>query len=321
MKNKIIIGIIFILFLVNTGFTKTTKSYSDIIAGIPATPFAAALAGAHTAFANDINSLYLNPSAIAGIEHSGIIFANSKLYEGIYLNYFGFVYNKIKILNENISIGLDFTLLNTDEIERTYIINNNGLANPAAGGYYKNTDKMLGLYYAGIIENFKFGLGVKYLNSKLADKTADAVRGVVALQKSFLDEKLWWGVVVKNFGGKLTYVSKAEEASTRFISGFGYKHNFKISELKIEVDAEYIKSDKINYYGSIDFMPLPVFNLRVGYDSKNDANKNNFNLGCGINFLSNKNKILVFDYAFIPNSDLGNSHRFALTFNWGYKKE
>jgi hypothetical protein len=91
----------FFIFIILTGIlipnysfalqvTKTGTTAAKFLS-IGIGPRALAMGGAYTSLANDASAIYWNPAGIANTDQFQAMFANTALFAGITLNYFGLV--------------------------------------------------------------------------------------------------------------------------------------------------------------------------------------------------------------------------------------
>ncbi|HPG29338.1 MAG TPA: PorV/PorQ family protein [bacterium] len=313
--NFILLSLLFVLSAGSKVLSKPALTYDGILLSLPVTAYNAALGSANSAFVNDINSFNSNPAGFASLKYKSIIFSHFSHFQDINIEYAGIV---VPISKTNANIGLDFTFFNSGSIERN-MIDANG--NPVNKGTYKNYDKILGLYYAmDLPEEFNAGIGIKFLESKLERVSAQTFRGSIGIQKFFQtseNAKVSLAADIRNFGGELKFDSEKNKPKEIYRIGTGFIFDFGSNKIKTGFDLEYAARKDLNYFAGIDVLFAKILSLRGGYDSRNDAD-NKISLGLGLNINSNSiEKGLKLDYSYTPYGDLGNSHRFSLSFEFG----
>ena len=317
--RKLIFILIFIFIADTKVFSKPALTYDGVLLSLPATAYNAALGSANSAFVDDINSFNSNPAGFASLNYKSIIFSHFSHFQDINVEYAGIA---VPITKTNANIGLDFMFFNSGEIEKNTIDAN---GNPINNGTYRNYDKILGLYYAmDLPEDFNVGIGIKLLESKLESVSAQTFRGSVGFQKFFQtseNAKIALAADIKNFGGELKFDSEKNKPKEIYRIGTGFIFDFGSNKIKTGLDLEYAARKDLNYFAGIDVLFAKILSLRGGYDSRNDAG-NKFSLGLGLNINSNTiEKGLNLDYSYTPYGDLGNSHRFSLSFEFGNNKK
>ncbi|MBP7653470.1 PorV/PorQ family protein [Candidatus Dependentiae bacterium] len=322
MRKTYLVILIAILFLLQGMVTETlskpTSTYDGIILSLPVTAYNAALSSANSSFSDDINSLTSNPAGLASLNYKSMLFSHFSHFQNINTEYAAAV---IPIKKTNANIGFDLTFFNSGSIEKSYIDSN---GNPIKSGTYKNYDKMIGFYYAmNFKEEFNVGAGMKFIDSKLGEVSAQTLRGSLGLQKYFQtseNSKIAFSANIRNFGSELKFDQEKNKPKEIYRIGAGVILDLSLNKIKTGVDIEYVTDDKINYYAAIDILLAKILSLRGGYDSRNDAG-NNFSLGLGLNINSSTvEKGINIDYSYTPYGDLGNSHRFSLSFEFGKHK-
>jgi len=107
-----------------------------------------------------------------------------------------------------------------------------------------------------------------------------------------------------NLGGKVKFVKQEDDPPVIFRSGIGY-HKYDISAT---LDYVNVKSGDSHIHVGGEYLIRDQLFLRAGYQTGYD----NRNFSAGAGFLYRNFRV---DYAFVPyQSDLGNSHRFTLTY-------
>ncbi len=109
-----------------------------------------------------------------------------------------------------------------------------------------------------------------------------------------------------NVGGKVKFVKQEDDPPAIYRAGLGYRWQ----DLTVNADYVNIKSgDGHMQFGAEYLLEQKLF-VRAGYDTGYDSR--DFSAGAG--FVYEGFRV---DYAFVPyQSDLGNSHRFSLTYSF-----
>jgi hypothetical protein len=108
-----------------------------------------------------------------------------------------------------------------------------------------------------------------------------------------------------NLGGKVKFVSQEDDPPAIYRAGLGY---YKY-DLSLSADYVNIKSGEGHIHFGGEYLLKEQLFLRAGYQTGYD--NRDFSAGAGFVY-----KEFRVDYAFVPyQSDLGNSHRFTLTYS------
>ncbi len=111
---------------------------------------------------------------------------------------------------------------------------------------------------------------------------------------------------VANIGGKVKFIEQEDDPPTIIRAGLGYRW------LDLTVNADYVnvKSGDSHLHFGGEYLLEKMLFLRAGFQTGYDSR--GFSAGAG--FLYEGVRV---DYAFVPyDSDLGNSHRFTLTYSF-----
>lgn len=168
--------------------------------------------------------------------------------------------------------------------------------------------------YANKIGEVGVGLNVKYISCKIKE-SATAYAGDIGLMYKMMEDKLALGLAVQNIGTKLKFIDEEEQLPMNIKIGTAYKIS---DNWLVAVDANSPNDNAINigagteynYKLKDDFM----LSGRAGYNTKTkdiDGLKG-IAAGLGVGY-----KDLMFDYAFVPFGDLGNTHKISCEFKFG----
>lgn len=109
-----------------------------------------------------------------------------------------------------------------------------------------------------------------------------------------------------NVGGKVKFVEQEDDPPAIYRAGAGYRWR----DLTVDADYVNIKSGDGHLQFGAEYLLEHKLFLRAGYGTGYDSR--NFSAGAG--FVYEDFRV---DYAFVPyQSDLGNSHRFSLTYSF-----
>jgi len=122
------------------------------------------------------------------------------------------------------------------------------------------------------------------------------------------------GVAIENIGTKVKFMKDAYSLPLTFRIGLKSDIlNTEISTLGILCDIEKSNDERLKIPIGIRYIYNQIFTIRGGYIF--GADLNSFTLGAGINFQITSFK-LIFDYAFVPYSKMGSTHRISLLFSF-----
>lgn len=225
LKTIVIISILFLSFQTvqaqlfpNLGGQRVGTSTAQFLKiGIGAR--AMGMGESFVAIADDAEALYWNPAGICQFDNNDYFFSHMDWFIDIKIDYAGMVFH----LNPVNSIGIFFTVLNTEEMMETTEFQPLG-----TGRYFSYGDLLAGISYArNMTDKFSFGITAKYFQETLAELT----------MSSFLFDfgtyyKTGWkttrfAVSVTNFGPEISP------------SGYFYYKNLNNERIKVDKFQEF----------------------------------------------------------------------------------
>ncbi len=296
------------------------------------------LGGAFTALANDVTSLYWNPSGITHLQTVSVAVSHSEWFADISHDFIGVV---VPLSSADI-VALNVIALNTGEQEVTTVTQPEG-----TGVFYDVSDLAIGLSYArALTDRFSLGLTVKYIQQNMYNESAStfAVDIGTYLRTGFHD--LVIAMNISNFGGSMQLDGRDLITITDINSQVSGNHNpdallkteswplplmFRVgiamnfvggndplissdnNRLTFAIDGVHPNdnTEKVNIGGEYAWSET-IF-ARVGYKINYDVEKWAFGVGFQMNVGNQK---VGFDYALIDFNDLGKVSQFSLEFNF-----
>ena len=205
------------------------------------------------------------------------------------------------------------------------------LSNPSTDKYDKFGTKLLEKYSASdmaitlgyshaLAGNTDFGFNVKHISSKLDTESATALAADFGIKCAAAPGKFEFGLVMQNAGGKLNYINEADPLPRNLKLGGQYTINVNNNaatkkDVTFFLDVNSMKDS--GPYANIGVDLLTVydrksnFSMRLGYRT-NAGKSSGVSGGLGLDM-----KTYLVDYAYAPMGNLGNTHRFSLTFKFG----
>ncbi|MCP5064045.1 MAG: PorV/PorQ family protein [Ignavibacteriae bacterium] len=154
-----------------------------------------AMSGAYVALANDINSLYWNPSGISNIRQAAFSGAYTKWFADITHTFLGFVLP----VGESASIGVHGLFLTMDPIQVTTINQPKG-----TGEFFEANDAAIGLTFAfKPVEFLSLGVTAKYIQQSIYNESASTFAFDFSSLLEIPYRGLKLGMHFSNIGGKL----------------------------------------------------------------------------------------------------------------------
>jgi long-subunit fatty acid transport protein len=293
------------------GITLIAFSGSAFAAGTTAADFLnigvsarqSALGGAGLALINDISSSYCNPSGLSFIDRPGVNFMHNIWYQDISYEFLGAALP----LSEKSTIGVSAVYLHMGQIDAYDALDQlTGSLNPYSMAAIFSFSRKLS-------DNFSLGLSGKYIVEKLADNQTNGYAADLGAQYQTGD--FAFGLAADNLGPSMKYESGNYKLPSSISAGIGY--NIKALPISIMLGVKRPFADKTSLSTGIEYDLTNFLSLRGGYGGVGSASASgNINFGAGIKFMGG-----AVDYAFNPGHDLGPTHVFSFTFNFGKPRQ
>ena len=314
------------LFFVANAQTLKTGTTAAQVLKINVGPRAIGMGGAFTAVANDITSLYWNPSGSANIESNEVFFNHTLLYLDIRHDYAAIASN----LTGFGTVGAFVSVLSTDDMPVRTVGQPEG-----TGEYFSYGALFVGLNYSRFLtENFSIGFNAKYINESIWHMSATGFAiDVGTLYKIPVLNELRIAASVSNFGTKMQMSGR--DATENYPAGAGggnlINANLEMdkfdlpllfrfglsadvikestSRLTMDIDAIH-PNDHTEYINSgMEYAWNEIVFLRAGYNSlfERDSEKG-LTLGFGLNYRIIDLVKVKLDYAYQDFGRLGDVH-------------
>lgn len=258
-----------------------------------------ALGGAYAAAVQDANALLYNPAGLGSLTNNHVTFQHTKYFQGATQEYGAIALRQ--------GVGFMVNTLTFGNIQRTTLSNPKGIGL----GSFGIRDLAISLGYGKSFKTglFSFGIAGKYLREKIDTCTAQsqAVDIGALLDLTRIDVPLSLGVAVQNLGTRIKFQSVQEELPVNLRAGVAF---WFLGSGLLVLDVNLPKKGDATLHVGGEYVALGILALRAGYNGRNETDRG-FTAGGG--FQLNQFSI---DYAFVPFGDLGNSHRFSLSYRW-----
>lgn len=259
-----------------------------------------ALGGAYAALAADANAVHYNPAGLSFIKSHQASFMHAEHFQDVTQEYGALALKQ--------GFGLMVNTLGFGDVGRTTLSNPRGTGLDSFG----IRDWAVAAGYGRKVKWDWLGLGgnIKYLREDIDNVSAQAGAvdlGVLADLKDPLGVPLSFGLALQNLGTKLKFQSSREELPLNLKAGLAYRF-WESGTLALDVNHPR-EGDPTVHVGA-EYVANKTAALRLGYNGRNDAGTG-ITLGGGV-FL----RRFALDYAFVPFGDLGNAHRFSLSYRW-----
>ncbi len=337
-RKLIITSFVFIALFSYKAAEAASKYAGDFLTlGVGARPLG--MGGSFAAIADDSTATYWNPAGLGRLRHSEIAFMHSSLGD---LDSYDFV-NYIHPVRRNGAIGLSWLRVGVDDIPITSVQIPNGPVGPRnrpqIEGYFNSTDNAFLLSYGRQIGfNVSSGPQPKRLNlfvggnakfiyiSAFKNTNAIGVGGDVGLlwvtnperasrfsigvvAQDFFKTKLYWNTPPENSD----QASHTDTINPNLKLGISYGQDLAPlnSRLLLTVDTDSLYSFEMHYGAEYVFADL--LSLRIGVQERKGLETIRLmTAGAGLRLSFITGAAFSVDYAFLSNSELGNSNRISL---------
>jgi hypothetical protein len=196
MKKTLVI--LMILLLGVFGYSQEVSKVGTTAAGflnIDVGARAVAMGSAFVSVAEDVTSMYWNPSGIARMEAAEAIFSHTRWIADISYNYAG-----IAVPMGNLgALGLNAIFMTMDDMERTTIMEPDGTGETFSAGSYA-----FGLCYArNLTDRFAIGFNFKYINESIYHSSAQGMAFDIGTLFDTQFNGLKIAMSISNYGTKM----------------------------------------------------------------------------------------------------------------------
>lgn len=334
LKSIISLTIAAALFFAADAQTLKTGTTSAQILKINVGPRAIGMGGAFTAIADDITSLYWNPSGTANIQSNEAYFNHTNLYLDI-KNDFAAIATNVGGFG---TVGAFVSVLSTGEMMVRTIEQPEG-----TGEFFDYGSIVVGLNYSRFLtENFAIGFNAKYINESIWHMSATGFAiDVGTLYKIPVLNELRIAASVSNFGTKMQMAGRDATQNLPAGAGGGNLVNANLEMDKFDLpllfrfglSADVIKdqtsrlttsvdaihpNDHTEYINSgLEYSWNETIFVRFGYNSlfEKDSEKG-LTAGFGINYRIVDLVKVKLDYAYQDFGRLKDVHYFSVGVNF-----
>jgi long-subunit fatty acid transport protein len=271
---------------------------------IVASPRAAALGSAFTAFADDVNSIAFNPAGLAFLKKSEVSLVQNNWIQDISNQYLAFA-----VPTSAGTFGLNVVLSGVSNLVRR---DETGAAD---GSTFGSSDMSTSLAYATHInDNLSFGLNLKLISETIDTENATSIAGDFGVIYK-VSPKLNLGASILNLGNSVKFLEVGDPLPLDLRAGLMYA---PVDNVKIGLDVSQPNDADMNVGAGVEYSIKAgeklVFPIRAGYRSGNETDDqlSGISAGCGVIY----NETVSFDLSWVPMGILGDSMQFGLTYKF-----
>jgi hypothetical protein len=303
IKQMKIISITIIMTMVLTATVIAVGTTSADFLNISVSARHAALGGANWAISNDIASTYFNPAGLSSLEQPGLNFMHNSWLQDISYEFIGVAFP----IKTNSTIGISASYLHMGQVDvyNMYDQQDGSIRPYDLAGIACYSQRLSGSLY--------LGLSGKYIVEKLADIKASGYALDIGIQ--YLVNMFTVGFVVNNLGPKIKYDEQSYKLPSSVSVGGAFNPiNFPITMM---VGVKVAFTGETSFSTGMEYNLGNILNLRTGFgDFGVDNQSNMINFGAGLKLMGG-----CIDYAFNPGQDLGQTHFFSFTINFGKTRD
>ncbi len=329
--NSLLLIILTLVLVLNVAAqTNKTGTTATQVLKLNVGPRAIGMGGAFTSIADDITSVYWNPSGTANIVSNEAFFNHTALYSDISHDFAAYATS----LSGLGTIGAFVSVLSMDDMQVRTIENPEG-----TGEFFNYNTLVLGVNFSKYLTtNFSIGFNVKYIRENLWHMSSEGFAiDIGTLYKIPILNELRIASSVSNFGTKMQLTGR--DATVIYPSGAGEENlinsnieldkfdlplifRFGISadvikeattRLTIGVDAIHPNDNTEYLNAGTEFSWNEIVFLRAGYNSlfETDSEKG-LTLGFGLNYRIMDVLKAKIDYAYQDFGRLKSVHYFSV---------
>lgn len=334
LKNIFYLSFAATLFFAANAQTLKTGTTSAQVLKLNVGPRAIGMGGAFTSIADDITSLYWNPSGTANIQSNEAFFNHTTLYADINYDFAAIATN----INGFGTVGAFVSVLSTEDMPVRTVDQPEG-----TGEFFNYGAIVVALNYSRYLtENFSIGFNAKFINESIWHMSANGFAiDVGTLYKIPVLNELRIAASVSNFGTKMQLSGR--DATENYPAGAGgdnlvnanlemdkfdlpllFRFGISVDALKeatsrltVAVDAVH-PNDHTEYLNTgMEYAWNELIYIRAGYNSlfEKDSEKG-LTLGFGVNYRIVDLVKVKLDYAYQDYGRLKDVHYFSVGINF-----
>ncbi|MFH2203356.1 MAG: PorV/PorQ family protein [Elusimicrobiota bacterium] len=261
---------------------------------------------AYSAAADEASALYWNPAGLNRINGNSATFMRAVLLGGVVYDYLAFG----RKADATGAWGASLQYLSAGGIYETDSTGFN------TGSEFNPKDLAFTAGYARGTRGFDAGLSIKYIRSEIVNTAWTLAADFGVLSPPLLNKKLRLSLAAQNIGGRLKFdrESDALPVNVRLGSALSLTPRWTAA---LDLNLPYDNAPFVGVGGEYRIDAGSAWSLaaRLGYNSRTFGDIegiNGFSYGLGWAFGR-----LEFDYALLPFSALGATHRLSMSTRWG----
>ena len=267
------------------------------------------LGGAYTTLVDDVSAIYWNPAGLSYIQGKQMGAMYLKWFEDINYQFIGYAHalkNKNPTYNNRMNkvFGIGIYNLTMDEIQG---YDASGAPTKSLEAY----DRALSLSYSSPLRRKLLGgVSIKIIDKRLASKKAQAYAMDIGTIYTDVLKDLDLSLVLTNLSSGIKFIKEKDKLPMNIKLGAGLR--LLDDNLRIGTNLNLPNDNDFSFNLGTEYQIWHWFLLRLGYDSGQDLDTG---LSYGLGLTQGP---LNIDYAFVPYGEFGSTHRFSLSWNFGF---
>jgi hypothetical protein len=255
-----------------------------------------------TALIDDASTLYWNPGAMTSVENKSAVLMHTSYLESTSYSQGNYVQN----LGSVGSVGFGINYYSSGDLAQR---DTSGMET----GQFSPNDISVSVGYAKTLGPVSVGGAAKYIKTTIVDSASTMALDLGIQSQPLLKDRLRLALTAYNLGGSLKYGSEEEDLPQEYRVGGAYALSSKLS---LVLDGAFPNADDAYVAGGIEFNQSVADNWaiggRAGYSTRTAGDVSGLT---GVTFgLGISRGSLGFDYALVPQGDLGMTHWMALVY-------
>lgn len=280
------------------------ESIGAIFLTQPAGARPAAMAGAFTAIADDVNTVFWNPAGIVRVLRTELMAVHTEFIQGFRDEYFAFC----APFSAQDALGFNFYFSYIDSLEKTTFAS-------AESSVFSSYDACLSLAWSRAFNKYyAAGLSLKGLYQVIDTYSAWSIACDLGFLITGLVPNLTAGLTIKNLGKPIRFIEKSSLLPMLAEAGAAYRlfNNTLLVSLAI---CKPWQQEMVFKAGAEYNLEETIF-FRAGYKYAQFGNDLGplSGLSCGLGADISEYKV---SYAYAPYTGLGDIHRISITFPFG----
>ncbi len=271
-----------------------STSLNFLKVGMGARP--AAMGSAFSALSDDATACFWNPAGLVDARSGELFFTHHRWIDDISQSAASYTFDV-----KRFRLGVSMNYFGMGELDRRSV----NSVEPE--GTFSPHDLALGVSAAyQVKENIAAGVTARFVRESIDSESASAAIFDIGIKAKTMIPNLTASFAVRNLGTQLKFDREAFDAPRIVSLGAAYRKGLPWRDhsltVALEIEAPNDNETRLAVGGEYNWRNF-LFG-RAGY--RTGLEYEDVSFGLGINYLE-----LIFDYAYVPYSDLGSSHRFS----------